>query len=111
MFCPARDVVALIAQTLEVRTRRRNLGICVGVYRFWRDLGHAAGAFLAGVLADASGMASATGAIGVLTIASGLLVAARMPETLGSPPGGPPWPGTNELTPTPSRTAARGRSR
>jgi MFS family permease len=58
-------------------------GTVVGVYRFWRDLGYAAGALLAGVLADAFGMASAIAAIGVLTIASGLLVAARMPETIG----------------------------
>jgi MFS family permease len=54
----------------------------VGVYRFWRDLGYAVGAIVAGVLADASGMSNAIGAVAILTIASGLLVAARMPETL-----------------------------
>jgi MFS family permease len=57
-------------------------GTAVGVYRFWRDLGYAAGALLAGGLADAFGMATAIAAIGVLTGASGILVAVRMPETL-----------------------------
>jgi MFS family permease len=56
----------------------------VGVYRLWRDLGYAAGAVLAGVLADALGMGAAIGVIGLLTMASGLLVAVRMPETLPS---------------------------
>jgi MFS family permease len=56
----------------------------VGVYRLWRDLGYAVGAVLAGVLADALGMAAAIGMIGVLTMGSGLLVAVRMPETLRS---------------------------
>ena len=54
----------------------------VGVYRFWRDLGYAVGALLAGMLADSFGMSRAIAAIGVLTAASGLLVALRMPETL-----------------------------
>jgi MFS family permease len=55
----------------------------VGIYRLWRDLGYAIGAVLAGLLADALGMSSAIGVIGGLTIASGILVAVRMPETLG----------------------------
>lgn len=56
----------------------------VGVYRLWRDLGYAVGALTAGLLADVFGMAAAIVAIGVLTGASGLIVAARMPETLPS---------------------------
>ena len=56
----------------------------VGIYRLWRDLGYAAGAVIAGTLADALGMSVAIGVVGVLTIGSGALVAARMPETLGS---------------------------
>lgn len=54
----------------------------VGVYRFWRDLGYAVGALLAGALADAFGMPAAIAAIGALTAGSGLLIAVRMPETL-----------------------------
>ena len=56
----------------------------VGIYRLWRDLGYAVGAVIAGTLADALGMSAAIGVVGALTIGSGLLVAVRMPETLGS---------------------------
>ena len=54
----------------------------VGVYRLWRDSGYAVGALLAGVLADLFGMAWSIGAVALLTLASGLLVVVRMPETL-----------------------------
>jgi MFS family permease len=53
----------------------------VGVYRLWRDAGFAAGALLAGVLADAFGARFAIWGIGALTAASGLVVALRMYET------------------------------
>jgi len=53
----------------------------VGVYRFWRDLGYAVGALLAGLTADAFGLDAAVWAIAVLTFASGVVVAARMTET------------------------------
>ena len=33
----------------------------VGVYRLWRDLGYAVGALLAGLVADALGLAAAVG--------------------------------------------------
>jgi MFS family permease len=54
----------------------------VGVYRLWRDSGYAVGALLAGALADIFGMAWSIGAVALLTLASGLLVVVRMPETL-----------------------------
>jgi MFS family permease len=57
-------------------------GSAVGVYRLWRDSGYAVGALLAGVLADLFGMPWAIGAVAGLTVASGLLVIFRMPETL-----------------------------
>jgi MFS family permease len=53
----------------------------VGVYRLWRDFGFAAGALLAGALADLTGIRGATWAVAALTAASGLLVAVRMYET------------------------------
>ena len=53
----------------------------VGVYRLWRDLGYAVGALLAGVVADAFGLAAATWAIAGLTFISGLVSAVRMRET------------------------------
>lgn len=52
----------------------------VGIYRLWRDLGYAFGAVAAGLVADALGMSAAIAAIGVLTIASGIVVATRMPK-------------------------------
>ena len=56
-------------------------GAAVGVYRLWRDLGFAAGAIVAGVLADRAGMPFAIGAIAALTAVSGLVVLVRMRET------------------------------
>ncbi len=53
----------------------------VGIYRMWRDLGYAIGALLAGAVADAFGLRAAIALVGALTIASGLLVIVRMPET------------------------------
>ncbi|SNR74397.1 Predicted arabinose efflux permease, MFS family [Haloechinothrix alba] len=56
-------------------------GAAVGVYRFWRDIGFAVGAVLAGVLADAFGVATAIVVVAAVTAASGLDVAGRMYET------------------------------
>jgi MFS family permease len=56
----------------------------VGVYRLWRDGGYAIGALLTGVVADLSGLRWAIGLGGVLTLASGIVVAAVMAETLGA---------------------------
>ena len=53
----------------------------VGVYRLWRDTGFAVGALLAGVVADALGLAAAIWAVAAITAASGLIVAVRMYET------------------------------
>jgi len=57
-------------------------GSAVGVYRLWRDSGYAVGALLAGLLADFFGMSWAIAGVAALTVASGVLVAWRMPETL-----------------------------
>jgi MFS family permease len=56
-------------------------GAAFGIYRFWRDSGYVVGALLAGALADGFGMRVAIGAVGMLTLASGSLAWARMPET------------------------------
>ncbi|WP_043628477.1 MFS transporter [Nonomuraea candida] len=47
----------------------------LGTYRFWRDIGYAAGALLAGLLADALGLEATVIAAAALTAASGLLAA------------------------------------
>jgi len=54
----------------------------VGVYRLWRDMGYAIGAVIAGIVADVFGISSAIGLVGALTLMSGIVIAARMPETL-----------------------------
>jgi len=62
----------------------------VGVYRLWRDLGYAVGAVLAGITADAFGIATAIWAIAGVTFASGVVVALRMRETIRRAAGSPP---------------------
>lgn len=51
----------------------------VGVYRFWRDMGYAVGALVAGIAADALGDAGAIALVAGLTAASGLWVWIDMP--------------------------------
>ena len=53
----------------------------VGIYRLWRDGGFAVGALLSGVIADAFGIPAAVAVVGMLTAASGALVAVRMRGT------------------------------
>jgi MFS family permease len=52
-----------------------------GVYRFWRDAGYLVGALLAGTLADRLGVTWAIEVTAALTLASGIVVIARLPET------------------------------
>jgi len=52
----------------------------VGVYRFWRDMGYAIGAVIAGTVADAVGYGGAIAIVAGLTAASGLWVFADMPD-------------------------------
>jgi MFS family permease len=61
----------------------------IGVYRFWRDLGYAAGAIIAGVTADILGVPAAMWLIAALTFASGIVAALRMTETLHGSIGQP----------------------
>ena len=60
----------------------------VGVYRFWRDLGYAVGALMAGVVAAMFGLVWAVHVAGILTALSGVLAWALMKETL---PGSARW--------------------
>jgi MFS family permease len=52
----------------------------VGVYRFWRDMGYAIGALVAGTVADVLGYGGAIAIVAGLTAASGLWVLADMPS-------------------------------
>jgi MFS family permease len=65
-------LIAAVSDAVEPQER----AAAVGVYRFWRDAGFVAGALGAGVLADAAGSGAAIAAVGGLTGASGLWVAA-----------------------------------
>jgi MFS family permease len=52
----------------------------VGVYRFWRDLGYAVGALMAGLVAAWFGLVWPVHVAGLLTLASGLLAGKLMRE-------------------------------
>jgi len=69
-------LIAAVSDASHPSWRARSLS----VYRFWRDLGYAVGALAAGIMADIFGAAWAIAAIGVLTFASGVVVAAVMGE-------------------------------
>jgi len=56
----------------------------VGVYRFWRDMGYALGALIAGAAADALGYGGAIALVAGLTAASGLWVLIDMPRILAT---------------------------
>ena len=74
MVYPA--LIAAISDVAHPSSRARSLS----VYRFWRDMGYAVGAVLAGAIGDAFGLAAAIAAIGGLTFVSGLVVALMMPR-------------------------------
>ncbi|WP_343067910.1 MFS transporter [Chitinophaga varians] len=52
----------------------------LGVYRFWRDIGYAAGALMAGIVANFFGLMWAVHIAGIITFLSGVVVLFRMKE-------------------------------
>jgi MFS family permease len=50
----------------------------IGIFRLWRDLGYAIGAILTGLIADRFGLVAPIIVIGLLTVASSLIVKFRM---------------------------------
>jgi MFS family permease len=71
----------------------------VGVYRFWRDMGYALGALIAGVASDALGYGGAISLVAALTAASGLWVLADMPARRGGPSGAASTQASEEVAP------------
>jgi MFS family permease len=67
-------LIAAISDASHPTWRARSLS----VYRFWRDLGYAIGALIAGVIGDLFGLAWAIAAVGMLTLVSGVIVAGTM---------------------------------
>jgi MFS family permease len=52
----------------------------IGTFRLWRDLGYAIGAIISGITADLFGVNYAIILIGIITIASSLIIEIRMPK-------------------------------
>lgn len=69
-------LIASVSDASHPAWRARSLS----VYRFWRDMGYAIGALMAGIIADLFGAPIAIATIGGLTFASGAVVAFMMKE-------------------------------
>lgn len=76
-------LIASVSDASHPIWRARSLS----VYRFWRDMGYAIGALLAGIITDLVGAAYAIAAIGALTFASGTIVAMVMDRPRQNPVG------------------------
>ncbi|MFD8395650.1 MFS transporter [Streptomyces sp. NPDC059680] len=74
MVYPA--LIASVSDRARPAWRTGALGTC----RFWRDIGYAVGALVAGVLADALGLNATVVAAAVLTAGSGVLAARWISE-------------------------------
>lgn len=54
----------------------------LGVYRFWRDMGYAIGALMAGIVGNFFGLMWAVHIAGIITLISGMVVWLQMKETM-----------------------------
>ncbi|MGO4840844.1 MFS transporter, partial [Rhizobiaceae sp. 2RAB30] len=84
------SLIAAVSDASHPTWRARSLS----VYRFWRDLGYAVGALMAGLIADSYGLSAAIALTAALTFLSGLVVAVamrspRIPDTSSVPPPSP----------------------
>jgi MFS family permease len=78
-------LLAAVSDVAHPAWRARSLS----VYRFWRDLGYALGALMAGLVADAVGLVWSIHAAGALTFVSGMIAWRAMRETLHRGAGAP----------------------
>ncbi|WP_164126235.1 MFS transporter [Sphingobacterium luzhongxinii] len=76
MVYPA--LLAAVSDTAHPTWRASSLG----VYRFWRDMGYAIGALMAGIVGSFFGLEWAVHIAGIITFISGLIVWIRMKETI-----------------------------
>jgi MFS family permease len=68
--------LSAIAQATNPHQRAES----IGTFRLWRDLGYAIGAIISGITADLFGVNYAIILIGVITIASSVIIKVRMPK-------------------------------
>lgn len=54
----------------------------IGTFRLWRDLGYAFGAIISGISADLFGIEITIYIVGLITIASSIIIKVRMPNTI-----------------------------
>ena len=66
--------LATVAENTNPQDRAKSIGI----FRLWRDLGYAIGAILTGIIADLISIKAAIMFIGLLTLASALIIEYRM---------------------------------
>jgi len=66
--------LATVAENTNPQDRAKSIGI----FRLWRDLGYAIGAILTGIISDLISINAAILFIGLLTLASGLIIQYRM---------------------------------
>ena len=66
--------LATVAENTNPQDRAKSIGI----FRLWRDLGYAIGAILTGIIADLISIHAAILFIGLLTLASALIIRYRM---------------------------------
>ena len=75
MVYPA--LLAAVSDTAHPAWRASSLG----VYRFWRDMGYAVGALMAGIAGSFLGLEWAVHIAGIITLISGIIVWIKMKET------------------------------
>ena len=76
MVYPA--LLAAVSDTAHPNWRASSLG----VYRFWRDMGYAIGALMAGIVGNFFGLEWAVHIAGIITFISGIIVWIRMKEAI-----------------------------
>src|SRR5207248_10666935 len=81
------SLLAAIGDVAHPTWRARSLS----VYRFWRDLGYAVGALIAGLIANLFGLACAIHGAGLLTFASGIFAWILIRETAHRAPTSEPF--------------------
>jgi MFS family permease len=68
--------------TLAQATSPQQRAESIGTFRLWRDLGYAFGAIISGISADLFGIEIAIYIVGLITIASSIIIKVRMPNTI-----------------------------